>query len=266
MPLNDIAPTTTLSVVFLGSGSSGNATAVRWSGGTVLLDCGFSARETMRRLAEHAIPAEEIRAILVTHEHGDHVRGVRVLASRLGVPVYATRGTLHASRLEREAADTRVVCAGEQIAIDSLEVTTFAVSHDATEPVGFRFRSPDGVTLGVVTDTGHLTPEAAEALSGCNLLGIECNHDVEMLTGGPYPWFLKQRILSTRGHLSNDAAGDAVRVLAHDVLESVFALHISRQNNVPGLAVSAVTQALAELGLEVPVTPVAQDCACACTR
>lgn len=266
MPLNDIAPATTLSVVFLGSGSSGNATAVRWAGGTVLLDCGFSARETMRRLSEHDIPAEEIRAVLVTHEHNDHARGVRVLARRLGVPVYATAGTLSATSLERDIDDPRRVRAGEQYSIDDLVVTAFAVSHDAAEPVGYRFRSPDGATLGVVTDTGHLTPEAAEALVGCTLLGIECNHDIEMLNRGPYPWFLKQRILSTRGHLSNDAASAAVRLLAHDDLESVFAMHVSRTNNVPGLAVSAVTQTLVELGLEIPVTPIAQDCASVCLR
>ena len=150
-----------------------------------------------------------------------------------GVPVYATAGTLTATSLERDIDDPRRVKAGEQHSIGDLEVTAFAVSHDASEPVGYRFRSPDGATLGVVTDTGHLTPEAAEALAGCTLLGIECNHDIEMLNRGPYPWFLKQRILSTRGHLSNDAAGEAVRLLAHDGLESVFAMHVSRTTTCP---------------------------------
>ncbi len=248
-----------LDILFLGSGSSGNASLVRSQVGGVLVDCGFSARETLRRLALHNIPAEDICAILVTHEHTDHVGGVRVLAKRLRVPVYATPGTHRAGRIEELAEDVREIQAGDEIHLAGMRVRAFRTSHDAADPVGYRFDAPDGESFGLLTDTGEMTPEAFEALEGCTTLGIECNHDVEMLEKGPYPWFLKQRIASPRGHLSNESAMSAVRTLAHDGMRAVVGLHLSSTNNTTAIALGELQDTFCALCLDVPVACVAQD-------
>lgn len=248
-----------LRVVFLGSGSSGNAAAVTDGTTTLLVDCGFSAREVRTRLSRHGIDAEGVSAILVTHEHTDHVRGVDVFARRHRAPVYATAGTWRASRTDARLLDARTVRPGEPERVGTLTVIAFATSHDAAEPVGYRIETSAGATLGIATDTGHFTDQAAEALRDCDIVGIECNHDIEMLSGGPYPWFLKQRIASPRGHLSNPDAADALERIAGDRLRHVHALHLSRTNNTHELARRALEVRLARLGLDVPVTSVTQD-------
>lgn len=250
----------TVSLTVLGSGSSGNSIAISWGESTLLVDAGFSARETIRRLEASEVDPAGVGAILLTHEHGDHVSGMRVLAKRLGVPVYATPGTRRASGLEASVADPRDLQAGHVTRIGGFEVVTFQASHDAAEPVGFRLEAPDGTVIGIMTDTGEMTPEAGEALSGCALLCIESNHDVDLLTNGPYPWFLKQRILSTRGHLSNDAAAAALAALAHDGLKRVVALHLSDTNNEASRAHQALAGALERLDHGALVT-----CACQAT-
>ena len=239
-----------LQVTFLGSGSSGNASVIEGPSGALLLDCGFSARETVRRLESSGTRPESIEAILLTHEHGDHMRGVRVLAKRLGVPVYATQGTRTAGRLDQAVEDVRDVRPGESFEVAGMQILAFDVSHDAEEPVGDRLDGGCGARIGIATDTGHMTDMAAEALGSCDILGLECNHDDEMLASGPYPWFLKERIRSHRGHLSNAAASEALRYLSSDRLTSVFALHISEANNTPALAVAAACESLGE-GVEV---------------
>ena len=239
-----------LRVTFLGSGSSGNASVIEGPSGAILLDCGFSARETVRRLVASNIQPESIRAILLTHEHGDHMRGVRVLTKRLGVPVYATCGTRNAGRLDQAVEDVRDVRAGEPFELVGVEIVAFGVSHDAEEPVGYRFDGDCGSRIGIATDTGHMTDAAGEALLDCDILGLECNHDDEMLAKGPYPWFLKERIRSQRGHLSNAAASEALRYLGSERLTRVFALHISEENNTPDLAVAAACEPLGD-GVEV---------------
>lgn len=252
-----------LRVVFLGSGSSGNATAVSYGDTTVLVDAGFSAREILRRLEAAGLDASSVRAIVVTHEHGDHIRGVRVVAKRLGdVPVYATPGTRAAASLDSATQDPRDLVRGESVQIGELELAAFRTLHDAAEPVGVRFDAPDGESYGHATDTGELTPEALEALAGCRLVGIECNHDIGMLVNGPYPRFLKERILSPRGHLSNAAAATGIAAVAHDGLRAVAALHLSSQNNAPEHARRALAQTLARLDHGATVTCARQDAAC----
>lgn len=246
----------------LGSGSRGNAIAVNNGGRGVLLDCGFSARETLRRLCICDVEASSIEAIVVSHEHSDHVRGVRVLAKRLDVPVYASRGTRRAASLDDVAADVRELRAGEPVVIAGMEVTPFSASHDAAEPLGFRF-DVEGSSLGILTDSGELTREAAEVLAGCGSLGIECNHDVDMLVDGPYPWFLKKRILSSSGHLSNADAASAVAALASDALLHVVALHLSSTNNTGVLASASLTGALARIGHPARVSAATQAAPCA---
>ncbi len=248
-----------LEVTFLGSGSSGNATLVRCGDAAVLIDSGFSARETMRRLSEAGADHGEVRAILVTHEHSDHVSGIRVLAAKLDVPVYATRGTQRGAPAGALTRNTVTLTPGEPLAIAGMEVLPFSVSHDAVEPVGFRITGSCGTSFGLVTDSGVMTPEALEALNGCELLGIECNHDPDMLRNGPYPWFLKERIASSRGHLSNAAALDAIEVLAHDRLRAVFGVHISSKNNTHELVAEQLRATLTRLGLDAVGAPVLQD-------
>ncbi len=245
--------TLTCSVTVLGSGSQGNSIAVRCGDSTLLVDAGFSARDTIRRLDACGIDAASINAILLTHEHGDHVRGIRVLAKRLDVPVYASPGTRRAAKLEELVDDPRDLQHGYAVTVGEFEVIAFRTSHDAADPVGLRFESRDGTVIGIATDTGEFTPEACEALTGCTILGIESNHDIDMLTSGPYPWFLKQRILSTRGHLSNVAAAEALETVAHDGLSQVIALHLSTTNNEAPRARTALTGVLSRLELTTQV-------------
>lgn len=251
-------------MVVLGSGSAGNATAITDGSTTILVDCGLSAREVARRLGSANIDATSVSAILVTHEHGDHVRGIDVFCRRhaSAAVVYASDGTRRSGLLDDKAAEVVSVVAGEPLSIGTLSVLGFRTSHDAAEPLGFRVEA-SGVSLGIATDTGVLTEEATEALAGCAVLGIECNHDVSMLEHGPYPAYLKRRINSVHGHLSNSDAADALERLASDALEHVFALHRSRTNNTAALAGSALVQRLAAMDLDVPVVVARQDEACA---
>lgn len=252
-------------MVVLGSGSAGNATVVTDGTTTVLIDCGFSAADTARRLRGTGVEPSSVAAILVTHEHTDHVRGIEVFCRRHApdIVVYATMRTLGARYLREVEAPQMEIRAGEVVGVGTLEVLPFHTSHDAAEPVGYRVSASDGRSIGVATDTGEITPQAREALEGCAVLGIECNHDVRMLENGPYPSFLKRRILSAAGHLSNDAAADALEVLAHDELEAVVAMHRSRTNNTLALAADALEQRLARIGLgNVTVRVAAQSEAC----
>lgn len=248
-------------MVVLGSGSAGNATVISDGTTSVLVDCGFSALEISKRLSACGIAGGSISAILVTHEHSDHVRGIDVFCRRHApdCEVWATAGTTRASALD--AGLTRVAKAGEAVTLGSLTVIPFATSHDAAEPVGYRIES-GGAAVGVATDTGVVTREAHEALSGCSIIGIESNHDERMLETGPYPAYLKRRIRSNTGHLSNSAAAEAIERLAHDGLLQVFALHRSRTNNTKDLAAAQLERGLARLGLRVPVTVAGQSVAC----
>jgi phosphoribosyl 1,2-cyclic phosphodiesterase len=249
-----------LSVAFLGSGSSGNATIVTCGDTTLLVDCGFSARETARRMAAIGVSADAVNALLVTHEHSDHVSGVPVFARRHHVPVFATYRTARAADLAAEpGCDVHALRAGEECVIGEVRVRPFRTSHDAVEPVGYVFTSPGGIRLGIATDLGVLTAEVAEALAGCHIIGIEANHDDAMLANGPYPPFLKRRIASERGHLSNRDASHALELLAHDGLRQVIGLHVSRKNNTPGLARRALAARAAAIGLGCEVDVVAQD-------
>jgi phosphoribosyl 1,2-cyclic phosphodiesterase len=251
----------------LASGSDGNALLVRGGGTTVLVDCGLSAAALARALAGLGVHAREIGAVLVSHEHSDHVSGLGAFVRRHRVPVYLTRGTARAlrdrgnGRLGGAGESLCCVRAGEPMWVGAFEVVPFSLSHDAAEPVGFRFQTPSGVRLGLITDTGEATREAEEALAGCHLLGLESNHCADMLARGPYPAFLKRRILSERGHLSNAAAADLLERLTGDGLRTVLALHISKVNNTPSLARNALEHRLRSAGSAARVhTPAAETC------
>lgn len=234
-------------LIVLASGSSGNCALVESGGRAVLLDAGISARETLRRIAAAGADGARIEAILLTHEHVDHVRGARVLARRLGVPVMATAGTLQsAAGCLADVPETTEIGRRDRFSVAGLRVRSFATEHDASESCGYVFESRRGHRVGVATDTGVVTPEIADALAGCHALGLESNHDVRMLEAGPYPPFLKRRIAGDHGHLSNTAAAVALGGLGWKGLAHVYALHLSEQNNTPEHAQAALVRSLGD--------------------
>ena len=242
----------------LGSGSSGNATLVEASSGTtttrVLIDCGFSLRELETRLARTRVRIDQVDAVFITHEHGDHVGCALTLAQRHGVPLWMSRGTWRAigapdpARLMGPAGPPGVPLQfardGEAIAIGNIELRPFTVPHDALEPL--QLRCNDGQShLGVLTDVGSITPHLLEALRGCDALLLECNHDAAMLAQSSYPASLKARIGGRLGHLANDMAAQILAALAPSGvgLRHLVAAHLSERNNRPALAQQALAQA-----------------------
>lgn len=228
---------------YLGSGSKGNAALIEAGDTCLILDCGFSVRETLTRLARLDRTGDELDAILVTHEHSDHVAGVGVLARKLKLPVWATAGTWRA--IEQRIGDVpqrNIVDHHSPFTIGDIEVTPFPVPHDAKEPVQYVF-SDGHVRLGILTDVGHSTPHIEEMLSGCDSLALECNHDTEMLMQGPYPASLKARVSSPQGHLDNDTAAKLLSRLDTSRLQHLVAVHLSETNNTPELAKAALHSA-----------------------
>ena len=228
----------------LGSGSEGNGLLVEAGATRVLIDCGFGTRDTVTRLARIGVAPETITAIIVTHEHSDHVGGVAAFAARYDTPVWLTFGTL-STVAERFAGLPAVYGfdTHDAFAIDAIEVRPFPVPHDAREPV--QFVCSDGQwRLGVLTDLGVSTLHVEASLSGCDALVLECNHDSGMLANGHYPYALKQRIAGRFGHLDNDAAGVLLSRLDNSKLKHVFAAHLSQHNNLPDLARAALATAL----------------------
>jgi phosphoribosyl 1,2-cyclic phosphodiesterase len=225
----------------LGSGSRGNALLVEAGKTLVMLDCGFSVRETGQRMARLGRSPEQLAAILVTHEHGDHVRGVAALARRYHVPVWLTRGT-HRMLRDTDFPEARFFDGHGAFAIDDLQLDPFTVPHDAGEPCQFVF-SDGARRLGVLTDAGRMTPHIVECLSGCNALVLECNHDAHLLAEGPYSASLKRRVGGPLGHLSNAQAGSLLVQLERGRLQHLVAAHLSEQNNRPELACAALATA-----------------------
>lgn len=228
----------------LGSGSQGNALIVEAGETKVMLDCGFSTRAATARLARLGSLPEELAAILVTHEHGDHIGGVCAFARRHKLAVYLTHGT-HAAAFRDRAAlpECRLIDGHTPFAIDDLEVTPFPVPHDAREPVQYTFA--DGKhRLGVLTDTGSITPHILKLLGACDALVLECNHDQALLAASRYPAPLKQRIGGRFGHLENAQAAELLRRIDRTRLQHVVAAHLSQENNRPELAVGALATAL----------------------
>jgi phosphoribosyl 1,2-cyclic phosphodiesterase len=232
----------TLRFTSLGSGSSGNALVVESGATRVMMDCGFATSETRLRLERVGLAPSDIAAIVVTHEHDDHLGGVARFARRFAIPVYLTRGTAQWLPPDFPAVLVRFIDSHTPFAVDALQVEPFPVPHDAREPVQYAF-SDGAVRLGVVTDLGCITQHVVEKLSGCEALVIECNHDLDMLMSGPYPPSLKQRVSGRFGHLDNNAARHLVESLDCSHLRHLIAAHLSKQNNTPALAVAALAAA-----------------------
>jgi phosphoribosyl 1,2-cyclic phosphodiesterase len=235
----------TLAFEVLASGSKGNATFVSTACTRILIDAGLSAREIARRL-QMTRRAAQPQALLISHEHIDHVRGLDVLSRHLDLPVYLTEGTL--SRMPASAgrpARAEVVRAGQPFVVGDLCITAFSVPHDAAEPVGFVVEH-DGCRLGICTDLGTSTESVIQHLQGCQALVLEANHDLDLLLHGPYPGFLKKRIAGRYGHLSNRQMCDLLHSLHHRGLKTVVMAHLSEVNNTP----ACVRQELAPLRAE----------------
>ena len=222
----------------LASGSGGNCSLVRTEKEVLLFDVGISCRRIERSLDHLGLSLGEVSAVFITHEHADHISGLDALSRKCAAPIYASCGSAR-TLPERVIPFT----AGDSFALESCTERSFATSHDAAEPVGYRIDGTDG-SLGILTDTGYVTEAAADALLGVDMLLLEANHDVELLQSGPYPDFLKRRILGARGHLSNaDAAEFAIRAVGGGANDIILA-HISEENNTPELAEYTIIRAL----------------------
>jgi phosphoribosyl 1,2-cyclic phosphodiesterase len=228
----------------LGSGSEGNGLLVEVDSTRVLVDCGFGVRETVARLARIGVAAETVAAIVVTHEHSDHISGVAAFAARFGTPVWLTFGTLSVVA-ERFARLDHVYGfdSHDTFAVGAIEIRPFPVPHDAREPVQF-VCSDGNWRLGVLTDIGTSTAYVEASLSGCDALVLECNHDLDMLANGDYPYPLKQRIAGRFGHLDNGAAADLLAKIDTSRLKHLIAAHLSQHNNRPELARAALAGSL----------------------
>lgn len=228
----------------LGSGSAGNGLVVEHAGTRLLIDCGFTLKETERRLGRLGLSGSELDAVLVTHEHGDHLGGVGPLARKHKVPVWLTHGTgaSAAARLG-EVPAVEYFNSHEAFSIGELEVRPYPVPHDAREPAQFVFG--DGqYRLGILTDAGMVTPHIEAQLSGCDALVMESNHDERMLAEGPYPPRLQARVGGNWGHLSNAQAGALLQKLDVSRLQHIVAAHLSEKNNLPALARQVFAEAL----------------------
>ena len=248
----------------LASGSRGNSTVISSSGTTILIDAGLSCRETLRRMHATGEDPRALNAIIISHEHQDHINGLPVLARKLKVPVYMTEPThgawakwirgsegkqsamfpdddrAHLDRLEHFRS-------GESFQVGDIAITPFTIPHDATDPVGFVFKI-DGVKIGFVTDLGYMSANVCMHLRGCDGLLIESNHDLEMLRGGPYPWSVKQRVMSRVGHLSNEALAQFFASDYDGGAAFLVLAHLSECNNHPEIARGTAERALAPRG------------------
>lgn len=230
-----------MKIASLGSGSKGNATIVSGDGTNILIDCGFSLRQFEKRLALLSMSPQDIDALLLTHEHSDHCSGVVRLVSKFGMPVWTTFGTGRA--VFESNSDFNQLSGGRFITIGSFNVLPVTVPHDAGEPVQFIFcHNETGKKLGILTDTGHITRHIIDAYENLDGLLLEFNYDQNMLENGPYPYFLKQRISGSLGHLSNDQSIGLLKKINTQHLSCLIVAHISEKNNSPSIVENQLDQ------------------------
>lgn len=233
------------------SGSSGNCSIVSSGGTSVLVDAGMPGRAIVSALEDVGADPKKLAGIVVTHEHSDHIKGIGVISRKFDIPVYANEGTWKAMAPmigDIAMRNIRTFVTGQNFYIGDIDLTPFPISHDAAEPVGYSFFAK-GARLVYMTDTGHITKALQETAAGADLLFLESNHDIDMLKNGPYPYLLKKRILSEKGHLSNAAAGDMLTSLYTTGVRRVILAHLSRENNTESVAYNTVRGKLADEGI-----------------
>jgi phosphoribosyl 1,2-cyclic phosphodiesterase len=237
-----------LRVCVLGSGSRGNSTWIRTERTCLLVDAGFGRKETLARLSAVGESLENCKAILVSHEHQDHISGLRALALRLKIPIYisaATRDVITWDPRFQASGAFEVFTPGETFVIGDVEVHPFSIPHDAADPVAFTFEA-EGIKAAVVTDLGYIPEVVKQRVRGCHCLVFESNHDVEMLRVGPYPWFVKQRVMSRHGHLSNNSTAQFLSEDYDGAAQVLVLAHLSETNNHPEIVRMTATEALAQ--------------------
>jgi phosphoribosyl 1,2-cyclic phosphodiesterase len=233
-----------ITLCMLSSGSKGNSIYISDGATSVLIDAGLSGIEIERRMKSKGLSPENLDAIIVSHEHADHIHGVGVLSRRFAVPVYISRKTYKAALpFLGKIEEIRTFECGFGFNIENVSFHPFSVSHDAEDTSGFTV-SENGTKIGIATDLGIATAMVKEHLKKCTVLVLEANHDPDMLANGPYPWPLKQRIRSRTGHLSNEESRVLLKEIQHDSLEHVILSHISETNNTPEKAMRVVGQAI----------------------
>lgn len=228
----------------IGSGSAGNCTVVIAGDSLLLIDCGFGIRETSRRLAKLGLSLEDVTAILVTHEHADHIKGVPAISRKFNTPVYMTRGTYFAKNYGR-IPSLILIENYQSFSINGCDIAPVTVPHDAKEPAQYVLQF-NGLRLGVLTDLGFITPHVVDTFNDCNALLVEANHDLRMLSVGPYPASLKERVSSNWGHLNNHQTADFLAQINTERLQNLVVGHISTKNNSVDLAASSIYPVLPE--------------------
>lgn len=228
----------------IASGSSGNCIYIGTEATHLLVDVGISGKKTVEGLNQLGLAGSDIDGILITHEHSDHINGLGVMCRKFGIPVYGTRGTISAVKKVSSLGvidDSlfHVISADEKFILKDITINPMKISHDAAEPTAYRFQYGTK-RMAVATDLGIYNDYTVECLKGMDVLLLEANHDINMLQVGPYPYYLKQRILGNRGHLSNELSGKLLSRLLHDNLKSVILGHLSKENNLAELAYETV--------------------------
>ncbi|CAM2067177.1 MBL fold metallo-hydrolase [Sulfidibacter corallicola] len=243
----------------LGSGSSGNCSLVSSEDTHLLIDAGFSGKEVCARLERSGFDPGQLTAILVTHEHSDHVKSVHTLSRKFQIPIFSTNGTFAVALQDRKFYDWHEIESGRSFSLGGMCVHPISLPHDAADPIGFRIEC-GGRILGHITDFGYPSGLVMESLRGCDTLLIEANHDLEMLKNGPYPWSLKQRIASRLGHLSNESMLEMLPEILHDDVRQLVLAHLSDSNNDPRVLTLQMKRTLRRLGLEkIPFTLARQN-------
>ena len=231
------------------SSSSGNSTFIGSSKTGILIDAGVSAKRMKEALLSREIDPSELGGIFITHEHSDHIKGVRILCSNYNIPLYATQGTLSYLE-ENDVLNGKFpfeVIDEKGVEIGDIVVKPFKTSHDSRESCGYTVDLPHGQRAAIATDLGKITSEVERAITGCEFVMLESNHDISMLQAGPYPYYLKRRILSDRGHLSNEACAEQAKKLIKSGTSRLFLGHLSAENNFPDLAFQTTLSALSEM-------------------
>ncbi len=236
----------------LSSGSKGNCYLIKSGENGILVDAGISAKKISEGLAQIGMNIDNIQGILITHEHSDHTKGIATLTKKYGIPVYANWQTWEALKLNINEEKRLIFETGCLFAIGDIRIKPFPIAHDAVEPVGFSIFK-DNVQISTITDTGHISDEMLEEIKNADILVLEANHDVNMLKIGRYPWFLKQRILGSHGHLSNEDAGSTlVKIIkAEPKPRQILLAHLSHENNFPEMAYQTIKNILEEDNLYI---------------